>query len=159
MSQLSYPWLNGAMPDFFSMDLNISNVPGVVLPSIAYVESVDYSDELSARFFHLTSTQPVARSRGSYMARGQITIGLEESRVLLGYLSQYGGYGDGRFDIILNYAATQGSMVTDGLYGCRIVSSSQQQSQDGKGLVTRYGLSITQILWNGHALAAPMPTS
>ncbi len=157
MPSIHYPLINGARPDFASIRISLVNTGAIAIPgNLIGFEAIDYQDETSAKFMHLTRSKPVILSRGKYRAHGSIDWFLEEHRVITRYLTsmQQGGFGDAIFNITISYSQTQTSpLITDELRRVRIVGNQQRGQHGGPALTTKTPLIIGEIAWGSGAVS------
>ena len=164
----TYPRINGAVPDFATISLNVSSfglsaaspgsgVVGIVPnrnipqppPGIIDIRAIDFDSKNNAKWKTLTGPYPAGRVAGQVSAAASIDWGCEAVRYFLMYLrnTSAGGSSDMRFSVDVAYSLTPaGVLFTDTLPDARIVGIRQAHSSNGNELLVKIDLSIPDVL-------------
>ena len=137
----SYPSVNGIRYDWSSVEIDLGGKKYFGIKDISYKHSLEPGEVYG------THAQILGRTRGQYKSEASITLFKEEYSDLLEALGD--GYMERSFDIIINYADANQSIVTDKVIGCRIKSADESHAQGTEALVVKLDLHVMMILEHG----------
>lgn len=107
-------------------------------------------EELTGKeLIHANGQRSVGKTKGKLKGNADMELLLTEYDQLVQYLGD--GFGDEDFDIVAHFSEPgSDGEYTVGVSGASILSSEQGLSNDGKAIVQKIGLLITDpIDWNG----------
>lgn len=150
MSILNY-LVNGNPYDFSSIKA-VTSIPGAP-PLLERFTSINYEHSLTPGELRGRSAKAYGTTRGEYAANGNLTIYLEDWKImqagLMAVPTPPGGFMEKRFQISVSYAEIGSAIVTDILRACRVVKAGKAYSRGTEALFVTLDLHIMEVLENG----------
>ncbi len=139
--------INGVTHDYSTMEMMIGP-----LGYEPRVTEVSYKTALKGKKVFGTPRKAVGRTGGFEEPEASISLLKASWDELVEKLGD--GFGLIEFDIVITYRKRGSSKyVTDTLIGCRIEEPDLSPAQGEDPLVTKIGLSVMRIKWNGKEIA------
>lgn len=147
MASMSFPYIQGMIYDFSSLDLGFD---GKVQDWTEGLKEISFNEELTPGEVRGRRAHVIGTTRGEYKADGSFTFFFVQGQQLIEYLcdGEGNGWGEKYFTLTLTYE--EGSLKNKvEWFGCRLKKADDSQSQGGDPLETKFDVFISMIARNG----------
>lgn len=145
--------INGNVPSWGSIVLKLNEKRYTGFSSVGYSDSRERVQVFGMGKAH----KPIGQSKGKYVPGPVSLTGLKASinelRADLAELSASGNsFGDGEFEISVQYVEGENDPITDTIQRCTFAKNTVAHEENADPLKEDIELSCMSILWNGRAL-------
>lgn len=142
-----YPLINGAYPDWSSIEADVDDVKIRGLKSINYKGGASKGNGV----YGTGSPDPLGYTTGTNEYSGDVEMYLPEFYEMIETMGR--GWGNRYFDITISFTVPDGTggstAKTDILKGVKFIEPDASQSQGADAITRKLGLQITKILYGG----------
>jgi hypothetical protein len=149
MSAPAYPVINGYVPSYASVEVNLGgDTGGTNLPG---VKSISYKEALAMSRIYGNSVNPQGRTRGQLTASGSIEFYRDQWDAVIALLSGTGswGFSEKQWTLNITYAETPLTTACDVLIGVRFHSPDTSPAEGTEALTVKCEMDVMQVKWNG----------
>ncbi len=157
---IPYPLINGARPDFASIEMSILGTANPILVPIIGFKSISYKTSTNGKQTFGAARYSLGETIGEATAEGSIEMYKPEYRSLIQALGADGdGYMEVFFTILLTYAAGPTlPIMTDELYGVRIADDDESHQTGGESLTVKFNIHVNRIVKSGVEAVSSLPS-
>lgn len=147
---VAYPLVNGHRYSFASVEANFGGFPCLGITEI------NYKPSLKGTMVYGSAPQPIGETRGKLELSCDFTMYRHEFELFKLTFPGLGvGFGEFRFDIIVQYSEGQMPVITDTIVGVRIQEADLSNRDGTDASVVKVTCSCLNILLNTSPIAIP----
>jgi hypothetical protein len=154
---LQYPFVNGFRPSWASIEFRTALAGGAPSAPNPAFQSIDYKATTERKKTRGTNVKPFGKTRGTADFTCKIKMLLHEWNILAGQLAQLSttgsAYGTVYFQLQVQYAEANMTIITDTIIGCTLDTAEQSSSDGVEDIMVESELSPLDILRNGLSIS------